>query len=226
MTSTAPPRLATWMLLHLMPGDDDEALAGDLIEGFHAGRSSAWYCRQVLVALAVRWMGSFFRHRTVLIFAAAWATISPAWSLLILRLYHSGNLIGPVWRLPWPWSTVCIFGLSAAEDLLFIWTGVLICLLMLLSVFGTLKHWRIGRAFTLSVAGYIFAYACEFAIAWIPAPSSTGHGVDWRMLTLSDVVTNFGVWAILRRIPYLIGTACALWGAVPADERRRKLTAE
>jgi hypothetical protein len=108
--------------------------------------------------------------------------------------------------------------LSLAEGILFIWTGVLICVLILLRVFGSLKHWRIGRAFTLSVAGYIFASVCEFALGLIAAPSSTGHGVDWRTLTLSGVITNFGVWATLMRIPYLIGTACALWGAVRTDE--------
>jgi hypothetical protein len=178
----------------------------------------------VLVALAIRWIGSLFRHRAVLIFAVAWATISPAWLLLIRRLYHWHNFIGPVWRFPWPWSMVCIFGLSAAEDLLFIWTGVLICLLMLLSAFGTLRHWRIGRAFALSVAGLALAIACEFAIEWIiPAQSSTGHGVDWRTLTLLGVITNFGVWANIIRLPYLIGTACALWGAAPTKCTPSKL---
>jgi hypothetical protein len=223
MTSTAPPRVATWMLLHLMPGDHDEALAGDLLESFRAGRSSAWYCRQVLVALVIRWTGSLFRHWTVLIFAVAWATICPAWSLLVRRVYHWRNLIGPVWRLPWPWSTVCDFGLSATYFLLFIWTGVLICMLLLRSVFGTVRYWRIGRAFALSVAGYVFACVCEFPIAWILAPSSIGHSVDWRTLTLSGMITNFGVRAILLRLPYLIGTACALWGSAPTDERRSKL---
>jgi len=223
MTSTAPPRLATWMLLHLMPGDHDEALPGDLLESFHAGRSSAWYCRQVLAALAAQWIRSFFRHRAVLVFAAAWATLSPAWRLLVTRLYHTGNLIGPVWRLPWPWSTVCIFGLTTAEDVLFIWTGVLICLLVLLGMFGTVKHWRVGRALTLSVAGYAIATVCDFAIALIHGPSSPSHAVDWRTLTFPGVMTNFDLWTILMRLPYLIGIALALWATVPNEERRRKL---
>ena len=223
MSSTAPPRFATWMLLHLMPGGHDEALAGDLLESFRAGRSRAWYRRQVFVALVVGWIASFFRHRTVLIFAAAWGTISPAWLLLIRRLDHWHNLIGPVWRLAWPWSMVCAFGLSAAEVLLFIWTGVLICLLMLLSVVGTVGHWRIGRAFALSVAGFVFACLGEFPIAWILAPSPTPYGVDWRTLTLSSVITDFGVQAVLMRLPFLIGTACALWGVIPTDQRSSKL---
>ncbi len=223
MTSTSPPRLATWMLLHLMPGDHDEALAGDLLESFRAGRSSAWYSRQVLVAILIQWARSFFRNLTVLIFAVAWATISPVWLLLMRRLDHWHNLIGPVWRLPWPWSTVCGIGLPVAEDLLFVWTGVLICLLMLLSVFGTVGHWRIGRSFALSVAGFVLACVCEFAIALMHGPATTGHAVDWRTLTLSGVITNFGVWDVFSRLPYLIATACALWGSIPAVDRRFKL---
>jgi hypothetical protein len=224
MTSTAPPRVATWMLLHLMPGDHDEALAGDLLESFRAGSSSVWYSRQVLVAILIQWTGSLFRNLNVLIFAAAWATISPAWSLLMRRLDQWHNLIGPVWRLPWPWSTVCDIGLSTAETLLFVWTGVLICLLMLLSAFGTVRHWRIGRAFALSVAGFVLACVCEIAIACIYGPATTGHAVDWRRLTLSGAIINFGVWSVFSRLPYLVATACALWGSIPPVDRRFRLT--
>lgn len=223
MTSTAPPRIATWMLLHLVAGDRDEALAGDLLESFHAGRSSAWYWRQVLVAIAIRWMGRLFRYWPSLIFAVAWATISPAWGLLIIRLYQTSNLIGPVWRLPWPWSTVCMFGLSAAEDLVFVWTGALIYLFMLLGTTKTAKHWKLVRAFTASIAGYVLVRACEFVVALIFASYWTTHGVDWRTLTLSGEVANFGARAILFRVPYLVGTACALWGAAPTGEPPMKL---
>jgi signal peptidase I len=52
MTVRAPPRLATWLLQRCAGGYRCESLAGDLIEQYHAGRSSAWYWRQVLLALA------------------------------------------------------------------------------------------------------------------------------------------------------------------------------
>lgn len=51
MTGSAPPRLATWLLQHCRSGYRCEALAGDLIEEFHTGRSRAWYWRQVLLAI-------------------------------------------------------------------------------------------------------------------------------------------------------------------------------
>lgn len=45
-----PPRLASLMLERFAPGN--EALHGDLDEEFSSGRSSAWYWRQVMAAIA------------------------------------------------------------------------------------------------------------------------------------------------------------------------------
>lgn len=223
MTSTCPPRLATWMLLHLIPCDHDEALAGDLLECFRAGRSGAWYWRQVLTAIAIRWVGSLFRHLPVLFFAAAWAALAPAWQLLITRLYHTGNWIGPVWRLPWPWSTVCNFGLSTVGSLLFIWAGVVTYLLVLRSLSITPKQWSFGRAFAASLASYILIWTCDIAIVLFAANRPTNHGVDWRTLTFTGVISNCGSLTILMRLPYLIAAVCALLGAVPSDDSPMKL---
>lgn len=46
-----PPAIATWMLKHLVLGDRNEALEGDLLEEFHRRRSGVWYWRQVLRAV-------------------------------------------------------------------------------------------------------------------------------------------------------------------------------
>ena len=50
--SADPPRAATWLLEHLGGCYCREPLSGDLIEEFRAGRSAAWYWRQVLQAIA------------------------------------------------------------------------------------------------------------------------------------------------------------------------------
>jgi len=223
MTSSAPPRIATWMLLHLAPRDRDEALTGDLLESLRAGRSRAWYWRQVLVAIAIRWVGTLFSHWPAVVFAAAWAMIAPAWGLFVLRVHHRLDFEGPIWRLPWPWSTVCAIALSTLEWLLFVWSGVLLCRLLLLAVPGAQSQSRIGRAVTLSIAGWVLACSCVLAITLIAAPHSTGRGVDWRTLTFSNVVTNVGALAILQRLPVLIATACGLWGAVPSKQHPMKL---
>ncbi|HEX4023157.1 MAG TPA: hypothetical protein VHX52_00410 [Steroidobacteraceae bacterium] len=47
-----PPRAATWLLEHLGNRYRRESLAGDLIEQYRAGRTAAWYWRQVVWSLA------------------------------------------------------------------------------------------------------------------------------------------------------------------------------
>ena len=51
MSEMRPPVLATWLLEHAARGND--ALVGDLFEEHRRRRSSAWYWRQVLTAVAV-----------------------------------------------------------------------------------------------------------------------------------------------------------------------------
>jgi hypothetical protein len=50
---TNPPALATKLLESLVAERTSEALLGDLIEQYAAGRSRLWYWRQVLQALAI-----------------------------------------------------------------------------------------------------------------------------------------------------------------------------
>jgi len=59
MVRANPPALANWMLDHLTPAGHEDALAGDLLEEFRAGRSAAWYWRQVLGALLFEWIKHF-----------------------------------------------------------------------------------------------------------------------------------------------------------------------
>jgi len=83
-----PPKLACWLLLH------NEALAGDLVESFGAGKSRGWFWRQVLLAIAVN-------HWPQFCYAIA-GTVMP------LFLWHVVDAAGPRipswYLLPWPWS--------------------------------------------------------------------------------------------------------------------------
>lgn len=60
MKSADPPKLASWLLEHAGSRYRREALAGDLVEQYRAGRSDAWYWRQVLWAIAAS-VGAFAR---------------------------------------------------------------------------------------------------------------------------------------------------------------------
>jgi hypothetical protein len=229
MNRTDPPRFATWILEHLMTAESNQALDGDLMESFRAGRSASWYWRQVFSAIARRFIRSLFRHRFVLIFAAAWAMLSPAWFLILIRLQNESNFGGFIWRMPWPWSTVGNLGLSTVMALLFIWAGVLAYGIFLARVFGPVRLRRIGRIFAMGTAGYIVAFACESALMYIAYLSGllSVHlfrgSMAWRTLTLPEVIVSFALWTTYIRLPYLIGTACALWGAVPEAESSVRL---
>ena len=77
MKSANPPRLAAWILQHFGPELNQEALAGDLNEGFQQGRSKGWFWRQVLAA--VRWR----RVLCGLLILAAWS-----WSMTSPEMFH------------------------------------------------------------------------------------------------------------------------------------------
>src|SRR5439155_13031445 len=53
MTSTQPPRIATWLLRHFGSSPRNESLIGDLNERYRQGRPRSWYWRQSLSAIAV-----------------------------------------------------------------------------------------------------------------------------------------------------------------------------
>jgi hypothetical protein len=129
MSHANPPSAARWMLDHLMPGEANEALAGDLLEEFHAGRSAAWYWRQVLSALSIRCARELRIHCTALLFAALWSMLAPAWLLAIARLERSANLNAHLAQLNWPWNQLGSFAFMLAANLLFLWTGVALYML-------------------------------------------------------------------------------------------------
>jgi hypothetical protein len=47
MSARQPPRLAVWLVEHMAPSYQREALAGDLLEEYLRRRSRRWYWKQV-----------------------------------------------------------------------------------------------------------------------------------------------------------------------------------
>jgi hypothetical protein len=71
MTASHPPRLATWLLRRFVTGEQHEALIGDLVEEFRAGRSPLWYWRQVLVAIVENSWKEIRTHKVLALRALA-----------------------------------------------------------------------------------------------------------------------------------------------------------
>src|SRR6478752_1207696 len=106
MRRREPSSHATWMLEHLALGDSVEALGGDLLEEFRAGRSDVWYWRQVLVACAVSWLESLRTRTPLLVFALLWSMLAPAWKVLTDRIQdyqifsHTWEIFRGFWIVP------------------------------------------------------------------------------------------------------------------------------
>jgi hypothetical protein len=213
------------MLVHLRAAGRDEALAGDLLEEFRAGRSSGWYWRQIISAVAIGWARSIFEHRIVLLFAAFWSLLSPAWELTFIRVFWESNFIGSVWRMPWPWSAASAIGLGIVEALLFIWIGSLLYAALLLISRRRVDLRRLGYGFAMSIVVFLAPAACVFVLRIVAGVSSNEAGTDWRTLTLLGETKNFQAWAILWRIPYILGTSCAIWGGTRRVAKKGRVPA-
>jgi len=210
-----PPSQATWMLERLTRSTRNEALAGDLLEELNAGRSHSWYRWQVLSAIALHWSQEVWRRRIPFLFAAIWCLLSPAWQLLWIRGLFQGNLVGHIWRIPWPWSTICAFTISGFESLLFVWMGASVYLFISLFSFGRPHLRQVVLGIMWSTAANAVAFAAEFAVLAVKAPSPVSHAIDWHTLTLFGVVKTFTFWTLLIRTSDLPAMTCALWFLTP-----------
>ena len=73
MNSSNPPRVAHWLLERLASGPQRESLIGDMLEQYQRGRSSTWYWRQTIRAIAACFAAEIWHHKLL---AASVAVIS------------------------------------------------------------------------------------------------------------------------------------------------------
>jgi hypothetical protein len=164
------------MLLHLTPGPCNEALGGDLLEEFCSGRSVAWYWGQVIAAIATACFREIADHSFLLLFAAMWSMLAPAWDLLIEKIERNPTVFGPIWNLAWPWSTCAALGLSLIIGSTFIWTGMSLYLVLQGAITRGFGIRRIGRALAMSLCAFIVVSAGMFALS-VLLPASN-HLID------------------------------------------------
>lgn len=113
-SSLDPPKLATWLLEQFSPVLKNAALAGDLIEAFKQGRSSAWYWRQVFWAILIGLLNLFGQRWGRLVYAVVCSGLISAtwWFSMFPMTGHSSalptlsTLFAKGFRIPWPWSLV------------------------------------------------------------------------------------------------------------------------
>ena len=206
MNRTEPPRPATWMLEHLTPADRDEALAGDLLESFRAGRSSAWYWRQVLAAWFVGWLKYLSMRRSLLIFAALWSTLAPAWATIVDRIdrLDSAMTIGPLFR------TFCLW---VALNTAFIWTGMLLFIMVHSLLASSFSGAKLRRAFMLAPLIFLPVYFATFVTMNLFA--YPGFVIGQAVRTPLGEIADWKMRADALRIPYLLTILWTMWRATP-----------
>lgn len=205
MARIEPPKLAEWMLENLIPASErDEALAGDLAEQLHSGRSDAWYRRQAAAAVATGWTQYLSRRGAMLVFALLWSTLAPAWYVLVNGIVDSHDL----WNGSWPLALVAWIGLNAA----FLWSGLIVYQLVHSFLGRPIPRREIRRAFWkvplvfVPLAGFTFVMTAIFKYSVPALEQARLAASSWGQ------ITDVGVFADDIRLPYFVALAVALWG--------------
>ena len=190
MRRTSPPSVATWMLEHMTV---NEALAGDLLEDFRSGRSRGWYWRQVLGAIAIRCMREIRGHANVMLFAALWSMLAPAWLLVIGNTEERFNFSARIWQMDWPWSTVCDVGLLLGASVLFIWVGAALYLIPHLLATKNLRIRPLLKGILASLPALIALWA---ALVVLPKIFLESQVVDQHFVSPVSLFSNGHMAAI------------------------------
>jgi hypothetical protein len=215
MNGRKPPPLAHWMLEHLTLGSDSDALTGDVLEEFHAGRSRLWYWREVLLAIAVGFLREVRRRRSILTFALLWTIPTPALQICCHRLLNRSSEFGRVVSLPWPWSTACAFVVILGPGLVFLWLGMALYLALYRWIGRTRRTPRFGRGLLGGLGTYAGTYA--FLLAALLLMPYTGHPLDIRSATLISIYSD--PWFLLSSAPGFLALSVSIWIALRRPER-------
>lgn len=107
MSTSQPPRLASWLVRRFAGGPQRESLVGDLDEQFARGRSSRWYWRQVVTTLLVCVARDLREHRLLAVRSVilTWALVI-AWVEITLALYL---WVSETWVYAWVADSVIFY---------------------------------------------------------------------------------------------------------------------
>ena len=208
MARMEPPRLAQWMLEHLIPpAERDEALAGDLEEHFRAGRSDVWYRRQAAVAVATGWTQYFARRGTMLVFALVWSMLAPAWFVATSN-FEASHDFSKLWGILGPFVLVGWTALHAV----FLWAGLMVYQLVHIFLGKPIPRKAIRRAFWMVPLFLPPIYGLALVMTAIygeTAPALQNARLAGNVL---GQVSDLSLLADLIRIPYFLTLVGALWG--------------
>ena len=222
MRRMSHPRLAAWLLEHLTSASAADALAGDLLEQFAAGRSTAWLWRQAAAAIGIHAARTVLHSAPAAVFAAGWGLVYPTWRAVI------GAWLPPAvpqrWlALPWPRPALLELGYGVVPAVSFVWLGVLIYLLVRRDATALISPSRIlsGLSAGMNVVMLAtWALLNHFQHPDLVCVTSTNFYLGYRIMGVS-VPLALGVFVALfvtmqRRPPIARGASTR---SVPAARR-------
>jgi hypothetical protein len=203
------------MLEHLTSGERDEALAGDLLEQFRAGRTDGWYWGQVIAACVVSWSKTLTVCGPALVFALVWCLMAPAWQVLVEKVENAA-IFEKFWRLVGPfWLPLMLAGWTALHAA-FLWAALLVYQSAHAFLHKPIRERSLRRGFLLAALVLPPAMGITFVFANLFWYSLTG-------LQHARLATSFSDLEILPdliRVPYFVALVSALWGTIPRHVRR------
>jgi hypothetical protein len=197
--------LATWMLDHLTLGARNESLSGDLLEELHAGRSTAWYWRQTLSAIAITLSTRTRAYVVPLLFSAGWSLLYPTLWPTIVHSVLAQNLANHFTPSDLPFSTGLGFVAGISPAALFIALGLFVYLI-------SHKHTRTS-ALRLMAS---LSISLNVLFVTIIGQHLRHAGVDLRDVSRE----NFNAHLVALCIPLALGLYAALICALAPTQRR------
>lgn len=217
MTRKDPPKAAIWILEHLVPGETNDALAGDLLEEFRSGRSSLWYWKQVLVAVVLGYTRMLRLNWAAILFSFLWTAPLPALEIYLIREMQRTRFFAQRWGYPWPYSTICDFGLTIGWHVLYLWIGIIVCFIAFAAATRSLVVGRVVKALWSSLLIYV---AMFIVVLFTFLEFSRLHqAIDiWRVNPMSLIVNPGFIMSI--DIPFFMAMMLGILLALPRCQPR------
>ena len=176
MSRSQPPAIAAWLLEHLTRRTANDALAGDILEEYRGGRSAAWFCRQVLLAILARVANALRRASFALSFALCWTIVTILWGHYFFPSQIQKTILQWWADFQWPWSTILYISIRSA-------------LTSIPVVVGMSLYIVVSRRF--SPRRYFVAVMLAFVrqVATLVLPGITGHDrTSWTAIFFATLL--------------------------------------
>jgi len=214
MRASGPPELANWLMTRFVPGENRESMIGDLIEQYQRGRSSAWYWRQTIGAIAISFAAEMWQHKLLAGSVAVLSASVPdiymysrlwVWVAKVDRLWYP-RLIYSKWSWiainPWAYRLQPYFWTSNIA-----WCAILSALSWIMSRLHPRQRGLVITLFLLLQVGLRVPYVLTGLTDWLREPGNPirFYGVLW-FSTVTFILIPFsillgGTGAVSRRRP-------------------------